>query len=114
MFAFSIITIVLIPWAIQLLKASRYTLRINARIIVEGEAYLAKGGGQDTLQSEVLDVVSDARVTLDVRAGVAHGDYKILRLIEDRRELMKIEEEKRDLENGLSELLLTIALVETK
>jgi len=109
-----LLTIVLIPMGMRFLGQSRYHIRTIAKIGMEGEAYLAKGGTQGTVQGEVLDVVSDARVTLDVTAGIAQGDYKILRPTEDKRELIRIAEEQQGLENALSELLLTIALPEVE
>lgn len=109
-----LLTIVLIPIGMRFLGQSRYHIRTIAKIGMEGEAYLAKGGTQGTAQGEALDVVSDARVTLDVTVGIAQGDYKILRPTEDKRELIRIAEEKQGLENALSELLLTIALPEVE
>jgi len=103
-------TILLTGLGIRFLKQSRYYLRTIARITVEGEVYPAKGGGQGAVQSEVLDVVSDARVTLDMTAGVAQGDYEIVRPTEDKRKLVRLAEEQRELERQLSELLATIAL----
>jgi len=102
-------TILLTTQGIKLIKESRYTLRTVARISVEGEAYLAKGGTQGTSQSEVLDVVSDARVTIELKAGAARGEYGIWRPADDKRELIRLSEERRRLEEGLSELLLTVA-----
>ncbi|TET18048.1 MAG: hypothetical protein E3J81_01015 [Dehalococcoidia bacterium] len=99
-------TILLTTLGIQFLKASRYYLRTIARISVEGEVYPTRGGGQGTVQSGELDTVCDARVTLDMTAGVAQGDYEIVRPTEDKRELVRLAEEQRQ----LSELLPTIAL----
>ena len=103
-------TILLTTLGIQFLKASRYYLRTIARITVEGEVYPTKGEGRGTFQSGVLDVGSDVRVTLDMTAGVAQGDYEIVRPTEDKRELVRLAEEQRELERQLSELLPTIAL----
>ena len=103
-------TILLTTLGIQFLKASRYYLRTIARISVEAELHPTKGGGRGTVQREVLDVVSDARVTLDVTAGVAQGDYEIVKPTEDKRELVRLAGEQRELERQLSELLPTIAL----
>ncbi len=103
-------TILLTTLGIQFLKASRYYLRTIARISVEGEAYPTRGGGQGAAQSEELDVVCDARVTLDMTAGVAQGDYEIVRPTEDKRELVRLAEEQRELQRQLAELLHTIAL----
>lgn len=103
-------TVLLTTLGIQFLKASRYYLRTIARISVEGKVYPTKGEGRGTFQSGVLDVGSDVRVTLDMTAGVAQGDYEIVRPTEDKRELVRLAEEQRELERQLSELLPTIAL----
>ena len=103
-------TILLTTLGIQFLKASRYYLRTIARISVEGEAYPTRGGGQGAVQSDELDVVCDAKVTLDVTAGVAQGDYEIVRPTEDKRELVRLAEEQRELQRQLAQLLPSIAL----
>jgi len=103
-------TILLTTLGIRFLKESRYYLRTIARISVEAELHPTKGGGQGAVRSEALDVVSDAKVTLDVTAGVAQGDYEIVRPTEDKRELMRLAEEQRELQRQLSELLPTIAV----
>ena len=103
-------TILLTTLGIQFLKASRYYLRTIARISVEGEAYPTRGRGQGAVQSDELDVVCDARVTLDMTAGVAQGDYEIVRPTEDKRELVRLAEEQRELQRQLAELLSKIAL----
>ncbi|MCJ7522906.1 MAG: hypothetical protein MUP21_11935 [Dehalococcoidia bacterium] len=107
-------TILLTNLGIRFIKQSRYTMRTIARIGVEGEAYLAKEGAQGTVQSEVLDVVSDARVTLDVTAGAARGEYKIWRPTENKRELIRVAEERQKLEDGLFGLLLRISQLDVK
>lgn len=100
-------TIILIPLAIRLLKASRYSLRTIAKIGVEGEAYRTRVSARGTPQTETLDVVSDARVTLDVSAGVAEGDYEISRPAQSRRELARIAEERQEIKNSFEKLLST-------
>ena len=103
-------TVLLTTLGIQFLKASRYYLRTIARISVEGEAYPTRGRGQGAVQSDELDVVCDARVALDMTAGVAQGDYEIVRPTEDKRELVRLAEEQRELQRQLAELLSKIAL----
>lgn len=103
-------TVLLTTLGIRFLKESRRYLRTIARITVEGEVHPTKGGGQGAVQSEGLDVISDARVTLDMIAGVAQGNYEIVRPTEDKRELARLAEEQRELERHLSELLPTIDL----
>jgi hypothetical protein len=107
-------TILLTTLGIRFIRQSRYTMRTIARIGVEGEAYLAKGGTQGTVQSEVLDVVSDARITLDVEAGAARDEYKIWRPTENRRELIMVAEERQKLEDDLFGLLLRISQLDAE
>jgi hypothetical protein len=103
-------TILLTTLGIRFLKASRYYLRTIASISVEGETYPARGRGQGAVQSDELDVVCDARVTLDMTAGAAQGDYEIVRPTEDKRELVRLAEEQRELQRQLAELLPTITV----
>ncbi len=102
-------TILLTNLGTQFIRQSRYTMRTIARISVEGEAYSTRGEAQSPVQSEVLDVVSDARVTLDVTAGPARGEHKIWRPTENKRELRKVAEERQKLEDGLFGLLLRMS-----
>jgi hypothetical protein len=102
-------TILLTNLGINFIRQSRYTMRTIARIGVEGEAYSTRGEPQSTVQSEVLDVFSDARVTLDVTAGPARGEYKIWRPTENKRELRRVAEERQKLEDGLFGLLLRMS-----
>ena len=105
-------TIVLTSLGIRFVRESRYSLRTVVNITVEGEGHIANRAAQVSMQSELPDMVMSASVALDVRAGAALGDYEIVRPTEDKHEMMKTAEEQRDLENGLSELLSTIALRE--
>lgn len=103
-------TILLTTLGIRFLKESRYYLRTIARIALEGEVHPTKGGTQGTVQSEAPGVVADIRVTLEVTAGTAQGDYEIVRPTEDKRELVRLAQERRELEEQLSELLRAMAL----
>ena len=103
-------TILLTTLGIRFLKESRYYLRTIARITVEGKVHPTRGGTQGAVQSEAPDVVADVRVTLEVTAGTAQGDYEIVRPTEDKRELARLAKEQRKLEKQLSKLLRTMAL----
>ena len=98
-------TIVLTPRAIKLMRSSFYSLRTVATISVEGEAYRSKTGSLGTMLTETLDVVSEARVTLQVKTGVAEGDYEISRPTRVKSELTKSEEQQKELKNSFDKLL---------
>lgn len=100
-----LLTIALVPLAIRLLKTSGYLVRTIVRIGVEGEAYRARLGVQGADEQEVINVVSDARVTLDIRSGVAEGDCEISSPIKKKRELARTAEEEEKLKKALGELL---------
>jgi hypothetical protein len=97
--------ILLTSLGIRFVRQSRYYMRTLVSIGVEGEAYLAKGAAPGVGQNEVLDVVSEVRITLEVTAGVAQYDYDIVKPTDNKRELMALEEERRRLEEDLSEML---------
>jgi len=61
-----LLTILLIPLGIWLIRKSRFKLCYGALIKMEGESYRAGAKTQDpyTSTSEVLSIVSDARLTL--------------------------------------------------
>ena len=101
-------TILLTTLGIRFIRESRYTFRTIASIGVEGEAYLAKESIQDIGQSETLDVVSDARVTFNVKAGAARGDYGIWKPTDNKNDLTDLEEERNRLEEALSEYFAEI------
>ena len=103
-------TILLAPLAIRLLENSRYTLRTIARIGVEGEAYRARSGPRGVFQTETLDVVSDARVTLILRTGIAKDDNDISGPTRNKRELARISDELRNLKDCFDELMISMAL----
>ncbi|MCJ7523230.1 MAG: hypothetical protein MUP21_13575, partial [Dehalococcoidia bacterium] len=52
-----------------------------------------------------LDVVSDARVTFELRAGTARGDYGIWKSTDNRGDRAALEEERQKLEEELSKHL---------
>ncbi len=103
-------TIVLIPLAMHLTKASRYSIRTIARIGVEGESYRTKLRAQGITQREELDVVSDARVTFNAKTGVVETGYGMLKPAKGKRELKRVEEEQRELECGFAEVMFTMSL----
>ena len=103
-------TIVFIPLAIKLLESSLYPLRTVARIRVEGEAYHTEASPVDLLFGETLDVVSDARVTLDLEAGVARDRYRKLKPTRTEDEIEKLEREKEDMQERFYYLMFATAL----
>jgi len=106
-------TILLTTLGISLIKQSRYTLRTIISVSVEGEAYLARDSKRGPVRSEVLDVVSDARVTLELKSGLAKGNDGIWKPSDDRREAIRLAGERQALEEGLSQLLLRVSQSET-
>lgn len=105
-----IFTIILTPRAIRLLRESRYTLTTIVEIGVEGEAYRYRYGTTGTTSSEVLDVVSDARVTLLVKTGIAGNESEISRPSRVRGERRKVAQEQQDLRDAFDHLLIALAL----
>jgi hypothetical protein len=103
-------TLLLTSLGTRFIRASRYTRRTLATIGVEGEAYLARGEAQGAAQDDVPDVVSDARITLDITAGAARGDFAIWKPTDNKRELARLVEEKRQLEGAISAVLAGMAL----
>jgi hypothetical protein len=103
-------TILLTSLGMRFIRASRYTQRTVATIGIEGEAYLPRAQVEGAGQNEVPDVISDARITLDITAGAARGDYGIWKPTDVRRELARLAEEKQQLETSLSDLLTELAL----
>lgn len=98
-------TLLLTSLGLRFIRQSSYTFRAVARIDVEGEAYLARESTKDAGQSETLDVVSDARITFELQAGAARGDYGIWRPTDSRRDLEALDEERRMLEEELAAYL---------
>ncbi|MCP3681446.1 MAG: hypothetical protein GY861_02050 [bacterium] len=105
------LTIIFIPIAAWLLKSSLYPLRTIIKIHVEGEVYRTKIGSTKINIGELLDVISDARVTLDMDAGIAaEDDYEILEPTKIKREKRQLEEEQLNMQDHLTYLLLSAAL----
>ncbi|MEE8470040.1 MAG: hypothetical protein V3S51_01780, partial [Dehalococcoidia bacterium] len=103
-----IFTILLIPLAIRLLRESRYTLTTIVEISVEGEAYRYRHGTNGATSSEVLDVVSDARVTLQVKTGLAGEESGISRPSRVRGERQRIAQEQQDLRDNFDQILISL------
>jgi hypothetical protein len=104
-----IFTILLIPLAIRLLRESRYALTTIVEISVEGEAYRYRHGTNGATSSEVLDVVSDARVTLQIKTGLVGKESEISRPSRVRGERRKIAQEQQDLRDTFDQLLISLA-----
>ncbi len=108
------ITILLIPLGMPLIRSRIKTVRTWARISVEGEVYRTRGADmRSSHASEVLDVVADARITLDILAGEPgkagerseDSGYEIARLTEDREEIKAVRHEFEELQYRVDQLL---------
>ncbi|UCG84367.1 MAG: hypothetical protein JSW38_06020 [Dehalococcoidia bacterium] len=112
--AYLVLGIILLPTilfttlGISFIRQSRYTLRTVVSISVERETHHAEDNKQGQVQGEVPDTLSNARITVELRAGTAKGDTDIWKPADTRREVIRLVEERRLLEEGLSELLLSI------
>ena len=101
-------TILFTTLGISFISQSRYTLRTLVSISVEGKPYLAEDNEQGPVQGEVPDSGKAARITVALRAGTAKDDMDIWKPADTRREVVRLAEERRRLEEGLSGLLLGI------
>ena len=108
-------TVVLLPFGILLIRLSKYTLSYVFLVQVEGEAYRASARSQDPtrVQSEVVDVASNARIRVTSQVRRARGSHdwssgKILR--RDAPEWAMLEQEFRQIGNELNKLIPKIAL----
>ena len=103
------LTVLLIPVGVPLVKSRIKTVRTWAWIGVEGEVYRTRGADMrsSTHASEVLDVVADARITLEILAGEPseEDDYQIARPTEDRREITVVRREFEQLSYQVDQLL---------
>ncbi len=107
-----LLTIVLIPLGLVLIRSSLKTVRTRVRIDVEGEVYRARGADINISHAaEVLDVVADTRVTLQAWAGEPIKEKEDeIRLTKDEREITKLRHEFEELSYRLDELLPKVSL----
>ena len=101
-------TILFTTLGISFIGQSRYTLRTLVSISVEGKPYLAEDSKRGLTQVGEPGVGGNARITVGLRAGTAKGDMDIWKPADTRREVVRLAEERRRLEEGLSGLLLGI------
>jgi len=102
------LVIVLIPLGLPLIRSRRRTIRTWVRLGVEGEVYRTRGADIQTAHAaEVLDVVADARITMDILAGEASDDddYDIKRPVRDEREINKLQRDFQELQSTLGSLM---------
>jgi len=108
------VTILLIPLGMPLIRSRARTVRTWARISVEGEVYRTRGADmQSSHASEVLNVVADARITLDILAGEPGkagetgkgSNYEITKPTEDREEIKAVRREFEELQYRVDQLL---------
>ena|GEM_PF-3501275 len=111
------LTVLLIPLGLPLIRSRTKTVRTWARLAVEGEVYRTRGADMgSTRASEVLDVVADARITLDIIAGEPseESDYEIDRPAEDRRDITAARRQFEELEYRIDGLLPAQTLPSTE
>lgn len=103
-------TIILIPLGIWLIKKSKHTLSDIFRLQVEGEAYRATARTQDPHrpQSEVQDIASNARITLDAELRLIRAGK--LKEVKTKPEWEKLQTEFDQLRDELNKLIPKIAL----
>jgi hypothetical protein len=112
--AYMVVGIVLLPTVLltslgmTFIRQSRYSFRTVVRIGVEGETGFAAGVDLDMADTEAADASGAVRVSLHVEAGAARDEGGIWRRAADRREVARLAEERRRLEQGLSDLLRSI------
>lgn len=107
-----LLTIILIPLGLALIRSRLKIIRTIVEIDVEGEVYRARGADIDTSRAaEVLDVVADTRVTLQAWSGepIGNGEDEI-RLTEDEREFTEFKQEFEELSYRLEEILPRLSL----
>ncbi len=91
-------TLLLTSLGIRFIRQSRYTFRTVVRIGVEGKSRPFSDAGTE-------DTPGDVRVVLRVEAGPAREGGGIWRPTDDRREVARLADERRGLEQGITELL---------
>ena len=101
-------TVLLTTLGMTFIRQSRYSFRTVVRIGVEGETGFAAGVDLAMVDTEAADASGAVRVSLHVEAGAARDEGGIWRRTADRREVARLAEERRRLEQGLSDLLRSI------
>lgn len=103
-------TILLIPVGIWLIRKSKHILRDLIKLQVEGEAYRASARTQDPHrpQSEVLDIASSARITLDVELRFIRGGKA--KTLKNESEWERLQTEFNQFREELDKLIPRIAL----
>jgi hypothetical protein len=102
------VTLLLIPLGVPLIRSRTRTVRTWAKIGIEGEVYRTRGADmRSSHASEVLDVVADARITLDILGGEPDKDRdnEIARPTEDRGEIKAVRHEFEELQYRVDQLL---------
>jgi len=103
-------TILLIPVGIWLIRKSKHLLVDVFRLNVEGETYRASARTQDPYraQSEVLDIASDARITLEAEVRFMRAGK--IKTMKNKSELERLQTEFNQLGGELNKLIPKIAL----
>jgi hypothetical protein len=104
------LTVLLIPLGIWLIRKSKYILRHSFELSVDGESYRAGARTQDPHrpQSEVLDMASDARITL--RAEVMRIRLGKIKVVKNKLETEKLAAEFVQLGKELDRLIPKIEI----
>jgi len=107
------ITILLIPVGIWLIKKSKYILSNVIKLNVETETYRASARTQDPYraQSEVLDIASDARITLEAEVILIRAGK--MKKVKNKSEIERLGTEFAQLGDELDKLIPKIALPKT-
>ena len=105
------VTIVLMPFGLELIRSCTRRLRTIIEVNIEGEVYRARATDINTSRAaEVVDVVADARIALMSWAGEPIGDNEI-KFIKDQRATTKFEQEFETLSHRFDELLPQVSLI---
>jgi hypothetical protein len=104
------LTVLLIPLGIRLIRKSKYIFRHSFELSVDGESYRAGARTQDPHrpQSEVLDMASDARITL--RAEVTRIRLGKIKVVKNKSEKEKLAAEFNQLSKELDRLIPKIEI----
>lgn len=101
-------TVLLTSLGMSFIRQSRYSFRTVVRIRVEGEPGFSAEVDLDMAGATAEHASGAVRVSLHLEAGAARDEGGIWRRAENRREVARLAEERRRLEDGLSALLGSI------
>lgn len=102
------LTLILIPLGLWLIRRSKWQFRHIIDVNIEGEAYRAGSRTQDPhrAQSEVLGIVSDARVTLQGHVDISRAGHT--KTAKDDVEWGRLKQEFQNIKEAFDSLIPTI------